>query len=88
MNAFRVDFTSSAQRDIAGLSPATRSRILARIRWMGDNAAVIPHQALHGEDWHGAFRFRVGDYRVVYRLDRTTRVLTILNVGHRRDVYR
>jgi mRNA interferase RelE/StbE len=88
MNAFWVVLTVSAQRDISGLAPTIRTRVLTRMRWLGDNASVIPHQALRGEEWQGAFRFRVGDYRVIYRLDRTTEALTILKIGHRSDVYR
>ena len=36
------------------------------------------------EDW----RIRVGDYRIVYFIDDEQRVVEILNVGHRRDIYR
>ena len=33
------------------------------------------------------WRLRVGDYRVVYEIDEQDKTVTILNVGHRRDVY-
>ena len=36
------------------------------------------------EEW----RVRVGDYRVVYAIDDDRRLVEILNVAHRRDVYR
>jgi mRNA interferase RelE/StbE len=36
------------------------------------------------EEW----RIRVGDYRIVYGIDDEQRVVEILNVAHRRDVYR
>ena len=34
------------------------------------------------------WRLRVGDYRIIYEIDDEERVVTILQVGHRRDVYR
>ena len=34
------------------------------------------------------FRVRVGDYRVVYRVDDVARVVEVTRIGHRRDVYR
>ncbi len=37
------------------------------------------------EDLHAA---RVGAYRVVYEIDERQRVITILDVDHRADVYR
>jgi mRNA interferase RelE/StbE len=34
------------------------------------------------------FRIRVGDYRVIYRVDGRRVVVVIVRIGHRRDVYR
>ena len=33
-------------------------------------------------------RVRVGDYRIIYDVDDTTRTVTVAVVGHRREVYR
>jgi mRNA interferase RelE/StbE len=35
----------------------------------------------------GRFRFRVGDYRVIYRIDDTAKVVHVIDIAHRRDVY-
>lgn len=34
------------------------------------------------------WRIRVGDYRILYTVDREKRELTILSVSHRKDAYR
>ena len=34
------------------------------------------------------FSARLGTYRVIYRIDDKTRVVTVVDIGHRRDVYR
>ena len=34
------------------------------------------------------FSARRGTYRVIYRIDDKARVVTVVDVGHRRDVYR
>ena len=34
------------------------------------------------------WRIRVGNYRVIYEIDDVQHTVTILHVGHRRDVYR
>ena len=34
------------------------------------------------------FSVRRGTYRVIYRIDDKTRVVTVVDIGHRRDVYR
>jgi mRNA interferase RelE/StbE len=35
-----------------------------------------------------AWRVRIGDYRVIYEIDDRQQVVTIVHIGHRRDVYR
>jgi len=32
-------------------------------------------------------RIRAGDYRIIYEIDDAQQIVTILHVGHRRDVY-
>jgi mRNA interferase RelE/StbE len=36
----------------------------------------------------GAFRIRVGDYRIVYTLDDGRLLIVVIDVGHRREIYR
>jgi mRNA interferase RelE/StbE len=62
-----------------------QARIEAAIDRLGRTLDSYPHHRMQGVD---AFRIRVGDYRVIYDFDRTTGVLHLLSVGHRREVYR
>ena len=41
---------------------------------------------MKGEPDH--YRIRVGDYRVIYRVDGMRVIVLIVKIGHRRDVYR
>lgn len=43
-------------------------------------------KALKGQ-WHGYYRFRLGDYRVVYRIDEGGSVVIVVVIAHRREVY-
>jgi mRNA interferase RelE/StbE len=36
----------------------------------------------------GLWRIRQGDYRIVYSIDDSKRAVTILRIGHRREIYR
>lgn len=37
---------------------------------------------------HSVFRrLRIGDYRAIYEIDRSKRVVIVLFIGHRREVY-
>lgn len=88
MRAFRVILTAEAQADVKHLDPAIQTRLLDKLEWIGQNAELLRHRALQGQEWSGCFKYRVGDYRIIYRLDRPAQKLVILKVGHRREVYR
>ncbi len=34
------------------------------------------------------YRLRIGDYRVIYSIDDRAKVIKILSIAHRKDVYR
>jgi len=36
----------------------------------------------------GLWRIRIGDYRVVYRVDDPARMIDVSHIRHRKDVYR
>jgi mRNA interferase RelE/StbE len=38
-------------------------------------------------DWAGYLRYRVGDWRVIYRVDDDTHRVDVLVIAHRREVY-
>ena len=42
---------------------------------------------LKGE-YSGFFKYRIGDWRVVYYLDEENSTVTITKIGHRREVYK
>ncbi len=88
MKAFRVTLTIAAQEDVKHLDPTIQTRLLDKLEWMGQNAELLRHQALRGVEWSGCFKYRLGDYRIIYRLDRPAEKMVILKVGHRRTVYR
>jgi mRNA interferase RelE/StbE len=38
-------------------------------------------------DFAGLYRYRIGDYRVVYRIEQDERKVFVLAIAHRREVY-
>ncbi|MBA2461511.1 MAG: type II toxin-antitoxin system RelE/ParE family toxin [Actinobacteria bacterium] len=66
-----------------------RGRVRDRIQSAIDDLAAEPrpHGAvkLAGRD---DFRIRVGDYRIVYAVDDTERLVLVARIAHRREVYR
>ena len=67
------------------LPPQVQGRILARIRELGRRLDDFPHGRLPGR---AEFRLRVGDYRIIYTFDVRRNELSLVTLGHRREVYR
>lgn len=82
-------FACSTRRSATSkrLDRTVAARIGERLAWLGQNTEAIPAQALRGE-LSGLFKFRVGDYRIVYEPLPDERILVVHAIGHRRDVYR
>ena len=84
---YRFDFTAGAERELDHLDSPTRTRILKRLKWLGENADVIQHEELSGP-LSDLFKLRVGDYRVLYDMIESENLIVVHQIGHRSDVYR
>lgn len=63
-------FHPDVAKDLSGLDRSIRQRILNKIQWLLEHVEEIRHEPLTAQ-WEGTYRLRVGDYRVVYGIDRT-----------------
>ena len=88
MDEFAVILTPEAQNDVLALSDVIQKRILDKLEWIGANAQLIRHQALQGKQWEGLYRYRVGDYRLIYQLNVSKHQIVVLKIGHHRDIYK
>jgi mRNA interferase RelE/StbE len=82
---YNVLILRSAQKELSGLPTAVYERVKAAIQKLADNPKPHGNLKLSGRE---AWRIRVGEYRVVYEMDNKKSSVTILHIGHRRDVYR
>ena len=85
MARFSIQVKPSAQKELDALDDALFARIDAKILALTDNPRPVGAKKLHGYKDHS--RIRVGDYRVVYSVDPVHRIIHILRVRHRREVY-
>jgi mRNA interferase RelE/StbE len=83
---YALGILAQAQRDLARLDPPLRKRIGKRIDWIAEHVNEIRHESLSGE-WSRFLKFRVGDYRIVYKIAHAEKMLVIYRVRHRREVY-
>ena len=72
------------------LRALTDKRLYARLREAIDGLAEDQHPPgsvkLQGEG--ELYRVRVGDYRIVYQIQNAVPVVLVVQIGHRREIYR
>jgi mRNA interferase RelE/StbE len=74
-----------AQKQILKLDKKIIPVIKTAIANLADNPRPHDYKKLKGED---AYRIRVGDYRVIYEIDDDKIIVTVVSVGHRKDIYK
>ncbi len=78
-----ADAVSALER----LHKPAAAQVFRKLQWLATNFDVLTPEPLRG-DWKGVYKLRVGDYRVLYTVDREARILVIHKIGHRREIYK
>ncbi len=81
----KIIITRSAEKDMDKISVGDRVRIIGKLEVFAANPKALANQVkrLQGDP---LLRLRVGNYRVLFTEDGI--VITVIQVGHRKDVYR
>ena len=87
MAAYSLTIKSSASKELQGVSDKpTLSRLVEKIKSLATQPRPSGSEKLAGRA--NLYRVRQGNYRVIYSDDDQSRVVDVVKVGHRRDVYR
>ncbi|MBO1351294.1 MAG: type II toxin-antitoxin system RelE/ParE family toxin [Hormoscilla sp. GUM202] len=86
-NNYSIIFSSQARRSLRSLPSNIRQRINAQIMALAEDPRPPGTRAMQGYS-RGLLRLRVGDYRVIYRVDDDQIMVVIVKVGHRSKIYR
>ena len=87
MMPYSVALQVDAIDDIRRLDAAVARQVRSRLEVLAANAESVRHHMLTGR-LRGLFRLRVGDYRVLYTMNRSDRKIIVHAVRHRSEVYR
>jgi mRNA interferase RelE/StbE len=86
--AKRPDYTililPSAQKQLSKLPDAVATRIEEKLLELEHDPRPPGCKKLRGRD---AWRIRIGDYRAIYEIDDGRLIVTVITIGHRREVY-
>jgi len=82
---FKVNITSSAERDLRRLDRPVKSRIVTAILALASDPR--PHGCLRVKSEEGVWRIRIGDWRVGYTVDDDAGEVLVFRIAHRSDFY-
>ena len=87
MSAFSARILKNASRQLKKLDPPTAKRIVEQIMWLAQHFDKIKPEALKG-NMAGLFKYREGDYRIIYEPLHKEKVIVIHEIGHRSEIYK
>jgi len=83
---YRVELSSKAFKSLKRLEPSVRRRVLEKLVVLKEEP--IPRGAVKLRGEKDAYRIRIGDYRILYKVLWEERVIIVFKIEHRRRVYR
>ncbi|MEO8515030.1 MAG: type II toxin-antitoxin system RelE/ParE family toxin [Ignavibacteria bacterium] len=86
MALYEIVFTRSARKELEVLNYKIALQILKKIENFSLNPRPSGSKKLKGEK--NLWRVRVGDYRVIYSIDDSEKLVDVSVIRHRKDVYR
>jgi mRNA interferase RelE/StbE len=82
---YELQIKPSAVKEIEKVPRKDRPKVVQKIRTLASHPRPHGCEKLSAEE---KYRVRQGDYRMVYSVDDNERVVLIVKVGHRKEVYR
>lgn len=82
---YKVFLSREAEKQLKKLDKRYQKAVISGLFRLGENPNL-------GEplkyELKGKYRLRVGSYRIVYRLEHFQKLINVLQIEHRKDVYR
>lgn len=86
MDSYRIEWKSSARKELRKLPPQTIRKIVEAIESLAENPHPPNCRKLVGSEH--TWRIRIGNYRVIYNIYASILIIEIVRVAHRKDAYR
>ena len=85
MAEYRILFRETVYKDLRAVPKGDLTKILDRIASLASNPRPSWSKKLTGQE---RYRIRQGNYRILYSIEDDILQVWVVNVGHRKDVYR
>lgn len=86
---YKVEYTRTAVKQIKKMDKKIAAFILSFIE---EKLVDCDNPRLYGKAFHGElndiWRYRVGDYRILAKIEDSKLIIVVVEIGHRKDIYK
>ena len=85
MAGYKIKIKQSAKKELLKLPKRELQKVTNKILSLSENPRPSGVEKLSGDD---KYRIRQGNYRIIYSIHDEQLIITVVKIGHRRDIYR
>ena len=85
MAKYRIQVKKSAEKELGKIPKKELLKILEKIESLSDDPHPTGSIKLSNQD---KYRVRVGNYRILYKVEDNILTVFVVKIGHRKDIYR
>jgi mRNA interferase RelE/StbE len=85
MDKYSIEIVAKAEKEFLKLPETAKKRVREKILLLENNPRPFGSKKLRGTEY---YRIRIGDFRVIYSIHDNNKIVKILSVAHRKDVYK
>ena len=84
---YEVEIAENAEKFLKKIPKKDRTKIIEKIDSLMTDPMPVDNKKLHGRN-QALYRIRSGDYRIVYTIKSDILLILVIEIGHRKDIYR
>ncbi len=84
---FQVSYRPAVLEDLLRIEKPMAQRLLEKTKWLASNVDNLRHEAVD-QSLPGLAQYAVGEWRILYSIDREDQLVDVHFIGTRADLYR
>ncbi len=85
MGKYSVEIVPKAEKEFLKLPESIKNRIREKILQLENNPRPFGAKKLRETEY---YRLRIGDFRIIYSIHENTKLVKVLSIAHRKEIYR
>lgn len=85
---YSLKFLKEAVTELEHIDPIWQKRIINKIKILAKEPKALANNIKKPKGkYHDYYRLRIGEYRVIFSMEKNELIILIIRIGHRRKIY-